>query len=114
MRECFFQGKRMDDGSCMVWTSTDDIKWRPLSLRLNLWNHSPTGFEWGYNGSGPAQLALAMLYEVTGDKERSIDLHQQFKREVVARLPKHEWYFRGLVVEAWILATGYIESEANQ
>ena len=34
---------------------------RPLNPRLDLWNHSPTGFEWGYGGSGPAQLALAIL-----------------------------------------------------
>jgi Family of unknown function (DUF6166) len=32
---------------------------RRLNPRLDLWNHSPTGFEWGYGGSGPAQLALA-------------------------------------------------------
>ena len=32
---------------------------RRLNPRLDLWNHSPTGFEWGYSGSGPAQLALA-------------------------------------------------------
>lgn len=25
-----------------------------LNPRLDLWNHSPTGFEWGYGGSGPA------------------------------------------------------------
>ena len=32
---------------------------RALDPRFDLWNHSPTGFEWGYGGSGPAQLALA-------------------------------------------------------
>lgn len=26
-----------------------------------VWNHSPDGFNWGYGGSGPAQLALALL-----------------------------------------------------
>lgn len=31
----------------------------PLPLRTDLCNHSPTGFCWGYHGSGPAQLALA-------------------------------------------------------
>ena len=25
-----------------------------------IWNYSPTGFEWGYGGSGPSQLALAL------------------------------------------------------
>lgn len=44
-----------------------------------LYNHSPDGFNWGYYGSGPAQLALALLYDVTGDKEQSLRLHQIFK-----------------------------------
>jgi hypothetical protein len=39
---------------------------RPLTPRLDLWNHSPTGFEWGYGGSGPAQLALALLADHLG------------------------------------------------
>ena len=26
-----------------------------------VYNHSPTGFSWGYGGSGPSQLALAIL-----------------------------------------------------
>ncbi len=34
---------------------------RPLGPRLDLANHSPDGFSWGYGGSGPAQLALAIL-----------------------------------------------------
>ena len=31
-----------------------------------MWRHSPTGFEWGFSGSGPAQLALALLLDHTG------------------------------------------------
>ena len=32
---------------------------RPQALP-KIWNHSATGFEWGYGGSGPSQLALAL------------------------------------------------------
>ena len=28
--------------------------------------HSPTGFEWGYGGSGPAELALNILAAIVG------------------------------------------------
>ena len=42
-------------------TVCDGQKSEPLPLRLDLFNHSPTGFSWGYGGSGPAQLALARL-----------------------------------------------------
>ena len=38
---------------------------RPLNPEPSqeLWNHSPDGFNWGYGGSGPAQLALALLLD---------------------------------------------------
>jgi len=46
---------------------------------LKIVNHSPTGFEFGYGGSGPAQLALAILLDFTNDKLLSVSLHQDFK-----------------------------------
>lgn len=56
------------------------------SQSQKVWNHSPDGFQWGYGGSGPAQLALAILLDVTGDEEQSIRLHQQFKWDKIAPL----------------------------
>jgi hypothetical protein len=60
----------------------------PLDPRPSqkVWNHSPDGFQWGYGGSGPAQLSLAILLDVTGDKDRSVRLHQEFKRDKIAGL----------------------------
>jgi len=52
------------------------------SLRLR--NHSPAGFNWGYGGSGPAQLALAILLEELEDDELALTLYQDFKFAVVA------------------------------
>jgi hypothetical protein len=67
------------------------VNGRPLNPRLDLWNHSPTGFEWGYGGSGPAQLALALLADHLGDDNEAVVLHQPFKFGVVARLPRRGW-----------------------
>ncbi|WP_248898321.1 DUF6166 domain-containing protein [Haloplanus halobius] len=53
---------------------------------LALVNHSPSGFEWGYGGSGPAQLALALLLDYTGDETFALDHYQAFKTEVVSQL----------------------------
>jgi hypothetical protein len=41
------------------------VNGKPLSPRASpaVWNHSPDGFNWGYGGSGPARLALAILLE---------------------------------------------------
>src|SRR5438046_6182019 len=62
----------------------------PLNPRLDLWNHSPTGFEWGYCGSGPAQLALALLADHLGDHQ-AVALHQDFKQAVIAHLDQRGW-----------------------
>jgi hypothetical protein len=62
----------------------------PLKLRTDLVNHSPTGFEWGYGGSGPSQLALAILADLYDD-ETAVRYHQDFKREVVCGLDRNRW-----------------------
>ena len=49
-------------------------------------NHSPDGFAWGYGGSGPAQLALAVMLEVTGQP----DWYQDFKWNTIANLPQDQ------------------------
>jgi hypothetical protein len=67
------------------------VNGRPLNPRLDLWNHSPTVFEWGYGGSGPAQLALALLADHLANDDVAITLYQDFKRAVVALLPHRGW-----------------------
>jgi hypothetical protein len=64
---------------------------RRLNPRFDLWNHSPTGFEWGYCGSGPAQLALAILADHLRDDEQALNLYQRFKWAVIAELPGRGW-----------------------
>jgi hypothetical protein len=59
-------------------------------LCRSLFAHSH-GFEWGYAGSGPAQLALAILNDHLGDSEKAVRYHQKFKSMVVAQLPTQGW-----------------------
>lgn len=54
---------------------------------LKIVNHSPTGFSWGYNGSGPAQLALAILLKAGVPHREAVEVYQQFKNEFIARQP---------------------------
>ena len=70
-----------------------------LNPRFDLWNHSPTGFEWGYCGSGPAQLALALLADHCGDDERALNFYQRFKWAVVAGLSRRGWTLTGEDIE---------------
>ncbi len=86
-----YVGTRTREGVA-VTRERDDGRSEPLPLRLDLWNHSPSGPEWGYNGSGPAQLALAILSDAVGDKQAiSWQNYQAFKFAVVGRLPYNGW-----------------------
>lgn len=58
-----------------------------LTARLDLRHHSSTGFLWGINGSGPAQLALALLADALGDDRRALALYQDFKFRCIVQLP---------------------------
>lgn len=60
--------------------------WLSLAVR----NHSPTGPEWGHGGSGPAQLALAILLTVT-DQAAAEQFYQQFKWGVIAPIRAYRW-----------------------
>ncbi len=65
---------------------------RDLEPRLDLYNHSPTGFNWGYNGSGPAQLALAILADCTGDDRFAQRYYQDYKFDVIGRFDQEHGF----------------------
>lgn len=68
-REVFLDGERLDPRESQRYM-----------------NHSPDGFNWGYEGSGPAQLALAIMIRCTSYS----DGYQEFKRRVIAGIPGGE------------------------
>ena len=74
----------------------------PLNLHRDIVNHSPDGFAWGYEGSGPAQLAFAILMYVLGDKDKVSRLYQAFKRDVIARFTENTWELTDVEVLEWV------------
>ena len=68
--------------------------------------HSPVGLEWGFQGSGPADLSLSILAHHFGEskkqvivyynrplgdektKSKAVEYHQEFKRRVIANWPR--------------------------
>lgn len=66
------------------------VNFEQLSPRWDLRNHSPDGFEWGYNGSGPSQLALAILANEYGD-DIALEYYRDFREEFVARIVTDKW-----------------------
>ena len=73
---------------------------QPLPQRQDLRNHSPDGFEWGYAGSGPAQLALALLADHSQDDSFALAHYQQFKNLVIASLPDLKWSLSSACIDA--------------
>lgn len=69
----------------------------PQSLCL----HSPTGFEWGYHGSGPAELALNIL-NLFVTPAMAHQLHQQFKDKYIATMARDGGTIHAADVKKWI------------
>jgi len=113
-RVCFIF--RNSDG--VVLTEVCDEKGRRPLPHVPI--HSPTGFEMGYQGSGPADLALAVLCEalrvppenrteaffrkdISKATHVAWDCHQRYKRSFVAKW--HTWATVDLdEVEKWAAA----------
>jgi hypothetical protein len=85
-----YTGYRTPRG-CVVKVHGQDGSGRDLDLRLDLRAHSPAGAEWGYGGSGPAQLALGLAADVLGDDELALRLYQDLKFRLVGRLAHDGW-----------------------
>jgi hypothetical protein len=90
--------------------------------------HSPDGFEWGYAGSGPADLALALLADhfeeppeyvlaalrsLWAPRSKAAALHRDFKREFVTHFNGDEWRLDSEAIDAW-LATSAIQARLQE
>ena len=78
--------------------------------------HSPTGMNWGYAGSGPADLALSILVDHYGEPYGTPDkiqlntgshpavlLHQLFKFDFIAKLPQSmNWRITEEQIRVWL------------
>src|SRR5690349_17135908 len=97
-----YEGKH-SNGECFV-----TVDGRALDPRFDLRTHSPTGFEWGYGGSGPAQLALALVADWLADDGQALALYQAFKSKTVAAFPREGWTLTGSEIDE---AVGALRNE---
>lgn len=66
-------------------------KERPLAPCLDVHTQPVPEFEWGYYGSGPGHLALALAADVLGSAESARQVYQDLMRHLVGRLPYQGW-----------------------
>jgi len=81
-------------GHCPVGVYDDSCNGRLISyLKHRIVEHSPDGFQWGYGGSGPADLALNMLVDYFMRKgstlfearQKAMPIYMKFKTEFIAK-----------------------------
>ena len=87
-----YQGTRDIDGLKVT------VDGRRLPEHYEIRQFTKWGFEWTYEGSSPRQLALAILYDHLGDKDRAIALSEPFMQKVIADLD-NDWTLTGEEVE---------------
>ena len=79
-----YAGKRDIDGLVVT------VNGERLDEHYDVKRFTNWGFEWTYEGASPQQLALAILYDHLGDKERAIRQSESFMQRVIANLD-NDW-----------------------
>jgi len=91
------------DGHAVVLNLSEHQRLTP-DRSLDLVNHSPTGFEWGYAGSGPAQLACGLLLDYYDDAQVAREHYIAFRNRVISQLecdgPAACWHLTGEEIDA--------------
>jgi hypothetical protein len=83
-----YEGKRTIDG--LVVTADG----KRLDEHYEVKRFTKFGFEWTYEGESPQQLALAILVDYLGDKERALRLLEPFMKSIVANFDQ-DWVLQG-------------------
>jgi hypothetical protein len=92
-----YEGKRTIDG---LRVTADGKK---LDEHYEVKRFTKYGFEWTYEGESPRQLALAILYEHLGDKDRAVRLSEPFMKDIVANLD-NDWTLTGQEIDTFLRA----------
>jgi len=90
-----YEGKRTIDGLVVT------VDGKRLDEHYEVKRFTRYGFEWTYEGESPQQLALAILYDHVGDKDRAIRLSEPFMRKVVANFDQ-DWTLSGDEIDAFL------------
>src|SRR5579863_9734765 len=94
-----YEGKRTIDGLVVT------VDGKPLPEHYEVRQVTKRGFEWTYDGTSPRQLALAILFDHLGDKDRAIALSEPYMKDVVANLD-NDWKLTGADVDAYVRRRG--------
>lgn len=97
-----YTGERAPDGTVRVSVEQDGVP----RLLHHLSRHDPDGFDYGYDGSGPADLARAILSDYLGyvPKWR---VYRAFLHQFIVPLDRAEpWTISEAEISAWLVLMG--------
>jgi uncharacterized protein DUF6166 len=90
-----YEGKRTIDGIVVT------VDGRRLPEHYEVKQFTKYGFEWTYEGESPRQLALAILLDHLGDKERAVALSTPYMQDVIANLD-NDWTLTSEDIAAYL------------
>jgi hypothetical protein len=90
-----YAGKRTIDGLVVT------VDGKPLPEHYEVKRFTKYGFEWTYDCESPQQLALAILYDFLGNRDRAIALSAPYMKDVIANLD-NDWMLTGDEVDAYL------------
>jgi hypothetical protein len=90
-----YQGRRTIDGIVVT------VDGNRLPEHYEVKQFTNRGFEWTYEGTSPQQLALAILFDFSGDKNRALALSEPYMKDVIANLD-NDWQLTGDDVGAYL------------
>ena len=90
-----YEGKRTIDGLVVT------VDGKPLPEHYEVRQFTKRGFEWTYEGTSPRQLALAILFDYTADRQRAVAFSEPLMKDVVANLD-NDWRLTGEQIESFL------------
>jgi len=90
-----YEGRRTMDGLVVT------VDGKQLPEHYEVKQFTKRGFEWTYEGASPQQLALAILFDHLGDRERAVALSEPYMKDVIANLD-NDWRLTGDEIEAYL------------
>ena len=104
--EFIYFGKKEEIGPCEVFIKVKYCNGSSCNEELNnIGTHSPDGFQWGYGGSGPTDLAISILTDFLKRKNikdaKVSDYQYDFKNDFIVN-EKNDLKISSKDIEKWL------------
>jgi len=104
-KDIIYFGEKTSFNSCIIRVGIDNGNVFTNTPLTHIVRHSPDGFNFGYSGSGPADLALSILTDFCKRTKKDIKIaeknYQLFKDDFIS-CAKNKLRITGKEIEKWL------------